>query len=199
MAKMVFKENVFTHDITGDGTMVASLDLNAVFPSIISAGGVAVEALQFAVKTASRNATAGLLDSTKPAFNPAEAFKRVQARMTAWAGGKWLAASESSGEPRTSLLARAVAEVMGITAEQAAEDITAAIDAALDEANLSKDEESDKAQVRKIGNAIRGAIREADDVKVVYARMKAEDATKNSEAVAAAPKAGKGVAELLKK
>jgi hypothetical protein len=183
MAKMKLENNVFMHDIMGDGTMVAKLDVGAVFPAIVSAGGVAKDALFFAIKTASRNATAGLLSSDKPAYNPAEAFKRVQARMDAWAKGVWQASSESSGEPRTSLLARAVAEAMGRTPEEAAEDISAVIDAALDEASLDKEDETQKAAVRKISTAIRNQLKSDIAVERIYKRLQREDAEKREKEV----------------
>ena len=198
MAKMVLKDNVFTHDITGDGSMVAKFDLAAAFPAIVSAGGVQLDALYFAVKTASRNATAGLLSADKPAYNPAEAFKRVQARMEVWAKGVWQAVSESSGEARTSLLARAVAEAMGITPEQAAEDISSVIDAALDEANLDKEDESNKAAVRKISTTIRNTLKSDIAVERIYKRLQVEDAVKREKETSAKTGESK-LATLLKR
>lgn len=198
MAKMILKDGVFTHDIKGDGTMVAKFDVTAAFPAVVAAGGVALDALYFAIKTASRNATAGLLTEDKPAYNPAEAFKRVQARMEAWAKGQWQASSESSGEARTSLLARAVAEAMGITPDQAAEEISAVIDLALDEASLDKEDESQKAQVRKISNKIRADLKDDAAVKVIYTRLQREDAEKREKETAKAGGESK-LASLLKR
>lgn len=198
MAKMKFENNVFTHDIKGDASMVATFDLATAFPAIVSAGGVALDALQFAIKTASRNATAGLLSEDKPAYNPAEAFKRVQARMEAWAKGVWQASSESSGEARTSLLARAVAEAMGTTPEEAAENISAVIDAALDEASLDKEDETNKAAIRKISNKIRADLKDDKAVKEVYTRLQREDAEKREKEAKASTGESK-LASLLKR
>lgn len=174
-----FKQGTFSHDLMGDGKMVATMNVAEAIPGFDSMADWVKAALHFAIKTGSRNATAGLLKE-----DPAKAYERVQERFKSWAGGVWRAASEASGEPRTSLLARAVAEVMGIDVSDAAEQITALIDNAVDEKGLDRDEEGDKAKIRKIGADIRANLKKDVGVAKVFARLQAEEAAKRAEAVA---------------
>lgn len=189
-----FSGGVFRHDLKGDGSLVAEMLVAEVIPNFDALPAIAKQALHFAFKTASRNATAGVLSD-----DPPSALKRVQERMKAWAQGVWRAASESAGEPRTSLLAKAVAEVLGITPDEAAEQISAMIEGALDEAGLDRDNDADKAKIRKIGNDVRAQLRSAKDVAVVYARMQAEEAAKRAESAATRSSDAKPLAELLKR
>ena len=202
MAKMNFEGTMFTHDVTGDGSRVASLDLEAAFPGYEKFPEVLKSALQFAVKTASRNATAGMLSAEKAGYDPDTAFKRVQERFAAWVGGKWAAVAEggTTGESRVSLLSRAVAEAMGIEVTEAVALINEALQAAYDEAGVDPAEESDKANVRKIGNHIRASLKEDPAVAVIYARLQAEESAKRAEEAASA-QAGKasGLKALLKR
>lgn len=188
-----FKAGTFSYDVGGG--KIATLDVAAAFPSIAVMGESELGALHFAIKTAARNARA----SIKPE-QIEEAFKAVSDRFAAWAKGVWRAASESTGEPRTSLLARAVAEVMAIDVEEAAEQISAMIESAVDAAGLSSDEDADKAKIRKIGADIRAQLKATTDVSKVYARLQAEEAVKRSElAQNAKPAEGKALADILKR
>lgn len=171
-----FVAGTFRHDLTGNGEMVAELQVADAFPSFPNMTDAEKAALHFAIKTASRNATAGLMKD-----EPEKAFERVQERFKSWQGGIWRAASEASGEPRTSLLARAVAEVLGIDVSEAAENIGSIIEAQVDEAGLSPDEDADKAKIRKIGNDVRANLRSDVAVAKVYARLQAEEAAKRAE------------------
>lgn len=135
-----------------------------------------LSALHFSLKTAARNATAGLLKD-----KPEEAAKRVHQRFESWLKGQWRAASEAAGEPRTSLLARAVAEVLGISVEDAAEEISKAIDDALEAKGLSRDEEGDKKEVASVSANIRAALKMDSAVASVFARLQAEEAAKRAE------------------
>lgn len=187
-----FKQGTFSYVLgkVGDEEKVATLDVNKVLenPEFVKA------ALHFAIKTAARNARA----SIKP-DEVAKAYEAVTSRFKAWGEGVWRAASEATGEPRTSLLARAVAEVMGIEPDEAAEQISQMIEAAVDAAGLSADEEGDKAKIRKIGADIRTQLRSTKDVAKVYARLQAEEAVKRSEAAQQAESDAPALKDLLKK
>lgn len=173
---------------------VASLDVSKLPQPVKDA------ALLFGIQTAARNATAGLFKE-----EPGQALKRMSARFKNWMDGVWKAASAGEGERKTSMLAQAVAEAGGITADEAAEIITGVIEEKVAEAGLSADEEDDKPAIRKIGAAVRQSFAETPEVAPVLARIKAEAALKREqEARAAADKAkaeGKsgGLAALLKK
>lgn len=136
------------------------------------------KALQFAIPTLIRNATAGLLTE-----DPVKATERVKARIAAWMDGKWSAKGEASAEPRTSLLARAIAEVLGITPTEAAAKVEAAVEAALTAANVDADsaDEDEVAQAKATANAVRKAFRETAEVAPVYKRLKEETAKKAEE------------------
>jgi len=185
-----FKKGQFSYDVGGG--KIASLDVAAAFPNVAALNEIEIGALHFAVKTAARNSRA----SIKP-DQIEEAFKAVTDRFAAWLKGAWRAASESTGESRTSILARAVAEVMEITVEEAAEQISAMIETAVDAAGLSTDEDADKVKIRKIGTDIRDQLKKA--CAKVYARMQAEEAVKRAEAVqnAQAPEGQKSLKELM--
>lgn len=187
-----FKAGTFAYDV-GAGK-VATLDVKAAFPAIAVMEEHEVAALHFAIKTAARNARA----SIKP-DQVEEALKAVTERFQAWSKKIWRAASESTGEPRTSLLARAVAEVMGIAVDEAAEQISVMIEEAIDSAGLSRDEDADKAKIRKIGADVRDQLKSASDVAKIYARLQAEEAVKRSEKAQQTPSDKPALADILKR
>ena len=191
-----FKAGKFSYDVGGG--KVASLDVASAFPAISVMEEHEVAALHFAIKTAARNARA----SIKP-NQIDEAFKAVTERFLAWSKKVWRAASEATGEPRTSLLAKAVAEALSAagvetTIEDAAEQISAMIDEAVDTAGLSRDEDADKTKIRKIGTDVRESLKSAADVAKIYARLQAEAAVERSEKAQAATSTNKSISELLK-
>jgi len=133
------------------------------------------KALQFALPTLLRNATAGLATE-----DPGKAIERVKARIAAWLEGKWSAKGEASAEPRTSLLARAVAEALGIDAGEAASAIENAVDKALAAAGLDPESEDDeeKGKVKSTSNEVRKLFRESSEVAPIYKRLRDEAAAK---------------------
>jgi hypothetical protein len=187
-----FKAGNFSYDVGGG--QVATLDVAAAFPAISVMEDHEVAALHFAIKTAARNARA----SIKPE-QIEEAFKAVTERFQAWSKKVWRAASESTGEARTSLLAKAVAEVLSIEVAEAAEQISGMIEEAIDSAGLSRDEDADKAKIRKIGTDVRDQLKSASDVAKIYARLQAEEAVKRSEKAQAATSDKPALADVLKR
>lgn len=175
------KSGLFSYQIEGHDAAV--LDASGVIAALDGAAW-AQQALYFALKTAARNATAGLMDK-----EPAEAAKRVSARLKAWSEGKWQAASERTGEPRESLLARAVAEALGLEVADAAEQISAAIAAAQEEGGVDPESEDKevKAKANKIARDIRDQLRDDSAVLPIYTRMQKEELDKR-----AAAKGGEG-------
>lgn len=191
MAKHVKKwdGDVLTYEIPGHG--VATLDISTLSPDIIK------KAVQFAFPTLARNATAGLMaDADKPT-----AFKRVQERFKNFIDGVWRAGGGAeSAERPTSMLARAMAEVLGIEPADAAARIAALIDSNVDKASLSPDEEDDKEAIRKVAAAVRKAIADTAEIVPVLARIKAEEAVKRAEAAKAPAKEGTvSLADLIAK
>ena len=173
-----FSSGTFEHDLLGDGAMVAAMDVNSVIPGFTNMPEHVKQILHFAIKTASRNATAGLLKT-----EPEKAFQRVQERMKAWQGGTWRSAAEGAGEPRSSLLIKALAEVMGESEDWAQEKFSEILEAKIDEAQLSRDEDNDKKAIAKIRSDLRKDFEKADDVAKVLARLRAEEAAKRAEAM----------------
>jgi hypothetical protein len=110
----------------------------------------------------------------------------------------------ASGEAKESgagLLARAVAEVLGISPEDAATEISAAVEAALEEAKIDTGDESpeNKKAAAKVAADVRKQLREDSAVFKVYTRIQAEDAAdKAAKATAAEPTESK-LGSLLKR
>jgi hypothetical protein len=200
MANHKWEGDTLTYDVPGAGS--ASIDVSAMLGMKLSEMPIPAQgAFKFGIQTAARNATAGLFKE-----EPATALKRIQARFAAWLKGEWKAASAGEGERKTSMLAAAVAEVGGITLEEAAEIISTTIESKVSEAGLDANDDDDKANIRKIGNAVRGAFEEADGVGVVLARMRSEAAQKRAVEAADAEAARKAegkpttkLADLLRK
>lgn len=162
--------NVLTQTLCGESFTVNLADLPKE---------IVEKALQFAIPTLLRNATAGLANE-----DPEKAKTRVAARIAAWLEGKWSAKGEASAEPRTSLLARAVAEALNITPAEAANAIETAVDAALESAQLDSESEDDdeKAKVAQVAKDVRSMFREAAEVAPIYKRLRDEAAAKKAEA-----------------
>lgn len=185
--KKAWNGNVLTYEIPGHG--VATLDVSLLSQEIIQ------KAVQFAFPTLARNATAGLMaDEDK-----ATAFKRVQERFQNFMDGVWRAGGGAEAAERpTSMLARAFAEVMQIEPGEAAARIAKLIDANIEKAELSPDEEDDKDSIRKVAAAVRKAIADTTEIAPVLARIKAEESAKRAEAAKASPKVGAtSIATLL--
>lgn len=131
--------------------------------------------LKFAAPTLLRNATAGLATE-----DPPKATERVKGRIAAWLAGNWSAKGEASAEPRSSLLARAFAEALGIDASEAAKRIETAIEASMAAQNPPCDPDSDddaeKTRCRQVGTGIRKLIRESAEVLPIYQRLQQEAA-----------------------
>lgn len=153
---------------------VVTVDQSQLPANIIAA------AVKFALPTLLRNATAGLATE-----DPAKATERVKGRIAAWLAGNWSAKGEASAEPRTSLLARALAEVMRIEVADAAAKIESAIETtmAAQEPPCDADSEDDdeKSRCRKVAAAVRKALRETAEVAPVYKRLSDEAAAKAAE------------------
>lgn len=187
-----FDGSVMTYEIPGTGA--ATLDLSKVFPDFLGLPPVAQEMVKFSAKTLARNATAGLMDDAdKPT-----ALKRIQERFKNFMEGVYRSGGGAeSAERPTSMLARALAEAQAAinpndpaaTPEGAAAMIAGLIDANVQKAELSPDEDDDKEAIRKIASAVRKAIADTAEVAPILARIKAEEAQKRADA-AAKPKEG---------
>ena len=160
--KLAFDGNLFSHQI---GEHVSTVDLNEAFQGYENFADNVKSALQFAVKTASRNATAGKLASEEAVK---EAIEAVKTRHATWLGHGWAARREASGEPRSSMLAQALAELSGgqVSAEEVAEGIDKMVEAACDEAGLDQasEEKEDKAKIRAIRTEINKKFRAKPEV-----------------------------------
>lgn len=185
-AKVSFNGTAMTYAIDGGGDFTVDV---ASLPQDIK-DRMLLRAAQFI----SREATAGLAES-----DPAAAIARAKQRMENLAQGLWRAVSAESAEPRTSLLARAVAEAMGITAEEAAKEIAATIEAAIADAGLDPDDEEQETAIRKIGKATRDLYSNSAEVGVILARLQAENAAKKAQAAVEAAKDKPSIRALMKR
>lgn len=135
-------------------------------------------AVDFALKTMLRNATAGKM---KDAASQAEAAADVQQRMDALNNGKWSERKETgeAGESSRSILALALAKVLGREASEAADLIADEIKQKLDEAGIDADAETDDLSPedakkrRKIATAVRKGISEDPAVAMAILDIKA--------------------------
>lgn len=158
-----------------------------------------LQGLHFALKTAARNETAGKMKD-----KVAEAQAAVERRLGEWAKGLWRTVTVASGEAKESsagLLARAVAEALGISPEDAAAEISALVEAALDEAKIDSGDETpeSKKAAAKIGADVRKTLREDPAVFPIYTRIQAEDAAKRAEAAKTATTGESKLSTLLKR
>lgn len=153
------------------------------------------KAIAFAIAHVLRNATAGKMDDAEKAKGFKDAADAINERIKALDEGKWTAHRETgeAGESRNSLVAQALAVVMGVEPQAAAEFISNEIRNALEEKNIDPDADSDdlnaeqKTERRKIANAVRKSISDDPGVSVEMQKLKlARDAAKLAETQKAA-------------
>lgn len=162
-----------------------SLDLNAVF-GYSGLSPLTQKAVAFAVGHVLRNATAGKMGDDEKAKGFKEASDAIAERVKALAEGKWTAHRETgdAGESKNSLLAQALAVVMGVDAGQAAEFISNEVRTALEEKGIDPDAENDdltpeqKTERRKIAAQVRKAIGDDAGVSVELQKLKLANAQK---------------------
>lgn len=169
----------YDYSLKGDGSAVATIDLDKAFGAI---GGYSnfpqnlKDCVFFSLKTAMRNASAGKLDTEENAVLALAAGKK---RAEAIEAGKWQAAREAS-EPgeRITILDKALAEVLGCSEEDAHQQVLLQITAALEEAKIDPDVEPSTPDEKKARNKIvretRRALRESAEVAEVADRMELE-------------------------
>lgn len=128
------------------------------------------KAVIFAVKTALRNARADI-----PMEQVDEAFKAVADRAASFAAGVWTARREASGEPRSSLLAQALAAVLQVDAKEAAEYISAKIEEALKADGIDPEAElegEEKKKAAAIASTVRKEIQKDPAVSLALSELK---------------------------
>lgn len=172
-------------------TTVSGLNLESAY-GWSKLSELARSTLAFALKTVLRNETAGKM---KDAATQKEAAEDVAARIKAINDGKWtVRVRGEAGEARTSILARALAQVLDITPDEAADMVSKEIVAKLEEAGIDPETENDdltdeqKKAKRKIGNAVRKGISDDPAVKA------AADAIRLAALQAAAAESAKAAA-----
>ena len=177
-------DGVVSYAVTDD--KVGKIDLNKAVPGFDKQPKVLQAAFIFALKTALRNATAGKMGN---AAEQEEAFQAVAKRCAAIESGEWAAGREGrSGESTVSILARAVAEVMGTDVQAAVAFLDAEVDKALTEAGIdpeaSEDDlsEEEKVAKRKEVAKVKKGISDDPAILPVMARIRREDAEKREKA-----------------
>jgi len=171
-----------------------SVDLNAVF-GYNGLGDIAKKAIAFAVGHVLRNATAGKMDDVE------KALEAVADRAKALNEGKWSERKETgeTGESSASQLSQALAVVMGVKPNEAADFIVDQVRTALEEAGLDPDASNDdlsadeKSKRRKIAAKVRKSIgddpavsTEIGKIKLANAQKALEEKTKAAEGKASA-------------
>lgn len=181
--KLSFDGAVFHHQI---GEQIFDFDMS-VFDSNPA---LRQKALEFAVKTASRNATAGKLSTAEEVK---EAIEAVMKRHNSWRNGEWAARREASGDKTYSVLIQALAELSNgrVTEDEIAEMIESQIEEKIDAAGLDKysEDKEIKSKVRAIGREVR---KQYSSKPVVAAKVKALELAKLQEQAAKAEAAAQG-------
>ncbi|MBM3272849.1 hypothetical protein FJY94_06330 [Candidatus Kaiserbacteria bacterium] len=140
------------------------------------------KALQFALPTLLRNATAGLATE-----DPGKAKERVAARIAAWLDGQWTSKGEASATPRGSLLVQALAEVKGITTTEAASIIEASIEKALAAQGIDPEgDEEEQKKAKDLAKELKDMFALTPEIEPVYKRIQAERAAAKADAAAKA-------------
>lgn len=175
--------------------MTHQIDLNAVF-AYGQQNPLAQKAIAFSVAHVLRNATAGKMGDDDKAKGYADAREAIEARIKALTEGKWSERKETgeAGESSRSLLSQALAVVMGVTPEEAADFIANEVKTALEEKgidpeadndDLTKEQQTEKrkvaAAVRKSMNEDPGVALEMQKLKLARDQAKLAEATKNAE------------------
>lgn len=196
--KLAFEGNTFSHQI---GEHVSVVDLDQAFPGYSEFAENVKSALQFAIKTASRNATAGKLQSAEAVK---EAIEAVKTRHATWLNHGWAARREASGEPRSSMLAQALAELSGgaFTAEEIAENIDKMVEQACDAAGVDQasEEKEDKAKIRAIRTEITKSFKAKPQVAAKIKELElAKLQAQTAEAQRKAEGATDDIAEMFKR
>lgn len=181
--KLTFDGSIFHHQI-GEQSFDFDMSVFDANPALRQ------KALEFAVKTASRNATAGKLSTAEEVK---EAIDAVMKRHNSWRNGEWAARREASGDKTYSLLVQALAELSGgrVTEDEVAEMIESQIEEKIDAAGLDKESEDKevKSKVRAIGREVR---KQYTSKPVVAAKIKTLELAKLQEQAAKAEAAAAG-------
>lgn len=174
--KFAIENGVATYTLDSDRAV--SVDLNQAF-GFNALTDAAKACITFSVKTAMRNCTAGKMSTPEGVV---EAYEALKTRAETWLKGIWTARRESEAEPRSSLLARALAQVQGCEPSEAAEFINSMIDAALQSAGIDPEadgeslSDDEKKAKRKVQSSIRKEISDDPGVALALAQIKAQDA-----------------------
>ena len=131
-------------------------DVDGLFPSFKELNDAAKDCVFFALKTAARNCTAGVMET-----DIQTAIQNVKDRLAEWTKGVWKAARQGgvSAEPRQSVLARAIALATGKSLAEASEMVSAAVAEAIEEAGLDEEDSGYPAAARKIAASVRKELR----------------------------------------
>ena len=177
MARFKVENGMASYQISDD-LIVGGLDLEKVY-GFSKLNEVVQKTILFSLKTVLRNATAGKM---KDAASMKEAFEAVGQRVSALMNGKWSERKETgeAGESARSILALALARVLGREPHEAADLIAGEVSAKLDEAGIDAEAETDDLSPedakkrRKIATAVRKGIADDPLVKLAILDIKAE-------------------------
>lgn len=179
----VNEQGVASYKVTDEVTL-EGLDLNKLYEN----KATAMQALAFAVKTALRNSTAGLMKDEHKASKFSEAVDAIKARAkTIFEDGKWAAVRQAGESAAGTILAQALAKVAGVDVKAAAEQIDAAVEEAMNEKGLDPDAAQDdltaeqKTERRKLIASVHKEFAKDAQIKLAMTEISAELAQKRLE------------------
>ncbi len=147
---------------------------------------IAQNAVGFAVGHVLRNSTAGLLKDEYKAGGFSEAKEAIAARAKTLNEGKWAAVRQAGESAAGTLLAQALAKIIGSDVKTAAEQIDAAVEEAMNEKGMDPEASQDeltaeqKTERRKLIAAVHKEFAKDAQVKAVMTQISAENAAKRA-------------------
>jgi len=147
---------------------------------------IAQSAVGFATGHVLRNSTAGLLKDEFKSGGYSEAKDAISARAKTLNEGKWAAVRQAGESAAGTLLAQALAEIIGSDVKSAAEQIDAAVEEAMNEKSMDPDASQEeltaeqKTERRKLIAAVHKEFGKDPQVKAVMTRISAENAAKRA-------------------
>lgn len=181
MKRFTVDENgVGTYKLTDDQSFTVDVAKFMATPELVA------QAVRFAIGHVLRNATAGLMKDEHKASGYKEAVEGITNRIKSLAEGKWASVRQAGESAAGTLLAQALAAVMGCEVKDAGDFIDAEVEKALEAKGLDPDASGDeltpdqKKQRRQVIAGVHKVIGDDPAVAVQLTRIKAENAAKKA-------------------
>jgi len=171
--------NYTVRDKVSGESVTVPFKLAEIYEGFDSYPNITKLALIFSTRTKARNGTGGL--------SLEEAAQVVNATADQLHNQDWVSATrQSSGETKHSLLARAIAEAMGIEPAQALAIYNSKVEETAKAYGIDPEADDDDTikNLRKVTSAVRAKFRELPQVDAAYLRIKLADDQAKAEAAA---------------